>query len=432
MAPVYAFWETNGERILYWGKLISITGSTQILIQAIGMVVGIITVRLLPIKEYAWFTIANTMLGTFTLLSDGGITSGVMSEAGKDWQNRAWVGKVLATGLYLRLKFAIVWLAVTLPIFAYLLVENGAAWWQAGLIIVAIIPAFYAALSDSLLEIPVKLHNDINALQKNQAFVAVMRMLLTVGSLLVFPFTFVALIGNGLPRIWANFKLKLIADQYAISNTSLSKEIKRKIESIVKRIMPANIYYIFSGQISIWILTFVGNTKSLAQIGALGKFTLVFGLFSSIFNILLTPIYVKVPNKSNKLVSIFLIVQGIGWLVGLTTILLIAFLPTYLLVLLGSDYNGLEFELIMISISSILGMMAGFTFNLNNSRGWVISPVLSISINIAVVIAGFFLFNLAELTGVIFFGIWQTGNSYLLNVVFSVITIQKIKTKIQK
>ncbi len=65
--------------LLYWGKLISITGSAQIIVQAVGFVSGILIIRLLPVQEYAFYTLVNTMLGTVALLVDGGISTGAMA-----------------------------------------------------------------------------------------------------------------------------------------------------------------------------------------------------------------------------------------------------------------------------------------------------------------------------------------------------------------
>ena len=65
----------NLSSILNWSKLISITASAQLIVQAVGFLSGILIIRLLPVQEYAYYTLANTMLGTMTILADGGISS---------------------------------------------------------------------------------------------------------------------------------------------------------------------------------------------------------------------------------------------------------------------------------------------------------------------------------------------------------------------
>ncbi len=84
------------DTIVSWGKLISITGSAQIIVQAVGFASGILIIRLLPVQEYAFYTLANTMLGAMTVLSDGGISTGVMAQGGKVWEDKLKLGKVLA------------------------------------------------------------------------------------------------------------------------------------------------------------------------------------------------------------------------------------------------------------------------------------------------------------------------------------------------
>ncbi len=133
-------------KLFDWVKLISITGGAQILIQAIGMISGILIIRMLPTNEYALYTLANTMLGTLMMLTDSGISSGVMSQSGKVWEDKERLGIVLATGLNLRRKFALVVIIIMTPFLLYILMTNGASWFTAILLAVSLIPAFTTSL----------------------------------------------------------------------------------------------------------------------------------------------------------------------------------------------------------------------------------------------------------------------------------------------
>ncbi|MDB5061869.1 MAG: polysaccharide biosynthesis protein, partial [Mucilaginibacter sp.] len=216
-------------RIISWIKLISITGGAQMLIQGIGLISGIIIIRLLPTKEYALYTLANTMLGTMTLIADSGISSGVMAQGGKVWQQKKELGIVLATGLDLRKKLGLASIFITSPVLIYLLLHHGASWIIALLITLALIPAFFAGLSDSLYEIIPKLHQDIKPLQKNQVMVSIIRLVLTCLTLFVFPFTFIAVLAAGVPRIYGNIRLKRISYMHAEKDATSSIEIRKKI-----------------------------------------------------------------------------------------------------------------------------------------------------------------------------------------------------------
>jgi O-antigen/teichoic acid export membrane protein len=412
--------------ILNWGKLISITGSAQIIVQAVGFASGILVIRLLPVQEYALYTLANTMLGTMSVLADGGITTGVMAQGGKVWQDKEKMGVVLATGLDLRKKFAIGSLLVSVPILFYLLVHNGASWLTSLLIALALIPAFYAALSDSLLEIVPKLHQTIFPLQKNQVGVGLGRLLLTALTMFVFPWAFVGILAAGIPRTLGNIHLRKIGYDFADKNQKPDKEIRIEILALVKKIMPTSIYYCVSGQITIWLISVFGNTTSLAQLGALGRLSAMLSIFGAIVVTLIIPRFAKLELDKKLLFKIF--VQIIGLLcVLLSIIVFIVYLfPTPILWLLGKAYKGLPYELLLSIISSCIGLLGGIVFNLYSSRGWAMSPFLMISINLVSIIFLASILDLSNLKGALYFNIWLGCIVFLQLTLFSIYKIIKL------
>ena len=129
--------------VLEWIKIITITGSYQVIVQALGILCGILVIRMLSIEEYALYTLANTMLGVMSVLSDGGVSSGVMAQGGKFWKNKEKLGSVLKTGLILKKQFAIFSLLSITPLLIYLLSHNGANWKNILLIVLAVFLVFY-------------------------------------------------------------------------------------------------------------------------------------------------------------------------------------------------------------------------------------------------------------------------------------------------
>ena len=289
-------------KFLYWGRLISITGGAQVIVQGTGLLTGIIIIRLLPTTEYAYYTLANTMLGVMTMLSDGGISNGVMAQGGKVWQNKKELGTVLATGLQLRRKFAVVSLSVGIPVLSFLLLRNGTSWLATLCIVLALIPSFLAALSDSLLEIVPKLHQEIKPLQKNQVVVSIGRLGLSSIALLLFPFTAIALVVNGLVRIWGNIKLARIAYLFADKESNSDLEVRKNILNAVKRILPITLYYCLSGQIIIWIPSLLGNTMGVAEVGALSRLSMILNLVSVLGSTLVLPRFARVSADNRDVI----------------------------------------------------------------------------------------------------------------------------------
>jgi hypothetical protein len=391
----------ENRKLFKWTKLLGVTFSAQALIQLLGLFSGILVIRLLPTAEYAFYTLANTMLSTMTMLADSGVSSGVMAQGAKVWQNPQKLGMVIKTGLELRRKFAIYSLVISLPILFYLLHYHGAGLIFSLLIILSIIPAFYAALSDNLLEVAPKLHQDIAKLQKNQVATGIGRFFMTTISLVLFPWTFVAILGNGIPRILANIRLRKISSEYADSQQKSDPIVKKEIISVVKRILPGTIYYCISGQITIFLISIFGTTNSIAQAGALSRLAVILNIFGVVNSTLIVPRFARIPNNSKLIFNRFMQIQFILILFCSCILGTVYLFPSQALWILGKDYSNLKIELIINVAVSCINLISGICFGLSVSRGWALSPVISISVNILSVVVGIFFINVTTLKGVL-------------------------------
>jgi O-antigen/teichoic acid export membrane protein len=414
----------HAERIKYWLKLITVTGTAQAIVQAVGFLSGILVIRLLSVDEYALYTLANTMLGAMILLSDGGISTGVMAQGGKVWQDRQKLGAVLATGLDLRRKFATFSLIVSLPILWYLLLHHGATWITTVLITVSLIPPFYASLSDVLLQVPIKLHQAIVPLQRNQVNVSVGRLLLTGITLFAFPWAFVAIISSGIPRILGNIKLRKIAYGITDKEQKPDAEERKEILKIVKKMLPISIYYAFSGQISVWLISMFGNTSSIAEIGALSKIAILFTLLNSLLGTLLVPRYAKLNNEKALLLKRYLQTISLVSILIMIIILTVYIFSDQILWLLGKNYTQLHYELLLNIISCCLINVTGVAFLLYGSRGWLLPPITSLLINVIPLIAGCCIFDVSTLVGVLYLNIFVAFVPMLIHIGFGVYKIQ--------
>lgn len=415
------------DTVLNWTKLISITGSAQIIVQAVGFASGILIIRFLSVQEYALYTLCNTMLGTMVLLSDSGISTGVMSLGGEVWKDKEKLGTVLATGLDLRRKFALVSLLVSIPILLFLLYRNGASLAMAGLITIAMIPAFYAALSDSLLEIVPKLHQNIFPLQRNQVEVGVGRLLLSALTIFFFPWAYVAVLAVGIPRIFGNIRLRKIVYGIVEKGKESDEQVRSKILVIVKKSLPAIIFYSFSGQINIWLISYFGNATSLAQIGALGRVVMLLSLISVVFNLLIVPRFARIKNEYSPLMGFYSKIIALVFFMAFVIVVLMYFMAEYFLYILGHKYSGLEIELILVMMGGCINMLMAAGLSLYLSKGWVMKYYVSIGLDVLPLVIGCFLFDVTTLLGVLYFNIFVATIQMIVHVGFGFYKIMNFK-----
>jgi O-antigen/teichoic acid export membrane protein len=419
-------------KIFEWGVLVSITGSAQLFVQGLGVLSGFLIIHMLSTHEYALYTLAYTMLGTLVALADGGITSGVLAHGAKSWQDKQRMGEVVATGLYLRRKFSMISLAVSMPVLLVLLIRHGAAWQFAVLIVLALLPAFLAGLTEDIFEIPVRLHQDIKALQKNAIAVNVARFVLLLSTVVILPFAAVAILANGLPRIWANYRLRKIAVKFTDFSMPVDKEIQKGILTMVKRTLPGAIYYCISSQLSIWLISIYGNTEAIAQIGALGRLAAILTVIGGIFSTLIVPRFARLPERSDVLLLRFFQTIGILLVISAFSCGLAYFFPKQVLYLLGKNYSGLDAELLLSVLGACVSMMVGIVYALSLSRTWVVPVTFNVVSCIAVQALLVFLLDFSTARGVLVYGllnsIWvfTVFSGYL---VYRIVLLRKVEAK---
>ena len=371
-------------KVLEWGTLLSVAGSAQMFVQGLGLLSGILIIRLVSAEEYALYTLAYTMLGTIVSLADGGIVNGVMASGAKVWQSKQGLGSVVATGMELRRKFAMVTLAISMPVLFYLLVKHEAGWLTATLIILALVPVFYAMLTDDLLAVSVKLHQDVVALQKNDILANCGRFVLLIGGLFIFPFAALAILANGLPRIWANIKLRRISAKFADLSAPPDPVVRKDILGMVKRTLPGTIYYCVAGQISVWLISIYSNTTSIAEIGALGRLSALLTVLTTVFATVVTPRFARLPEDPKVLLKGFFQIMAVVTVLVVGIPALVYLFPTQVLYVLGRNYSTLVTEVFQSALGACLFMMVGLIYSLSVSRAWIISPAINITSGIAV------------------------------------------------
>lgn len=414
-------------RIIKWGKLISLTGSVQLLNKAVGILSGILIIRLLPVQEYALYTLANTMLGTMYLLADGGISAGVMSNGGKVWKDKKELGKVVGTGLQLRKKFSVVSLIISIPILAYLLQKHDASWLMTLLITLSLIPAFYAQLADSIFSVVPKLHQDIKRMENNQLAVTFGRLFLTASFIFVFPFTYLALLANGIPRIYGNLKMRKIAGSFAEISKKSDPALRENLLNTVKRMLPGLVYVCVSGQITVWLISIFGNTMALAQLGALGRLAVVLSVFSGLISTLVVPRYARLIARKAVMFNYYVqIIAAVFFLVCLLIGAVYVF-SDEILFIIGENYAGLQPELMLAMLGSGLSLIASIAFFLNISRDWVMNPAISVSISITSLVVGVFIFDVTTLQGVLIYNIFLAAVQLALNGFYGMLRIKSFK-----
>lgn len=414
-------------RVIQWIRLIGATGFTQGLVQLISLVCGIMVIRILPPSEYALYTLANTMLGTMIVLADGGIANAVMSQGGKVWLDRKKLGSVIVTGLRLRKIFAVISFPIAAAILFYLLQLHGASWLTAILIIISIVPIFFMMLRAGILEISPKLRQDIVRLQHVKVVSALGRLMILT-SIFISPLAITALFSASLPQIWANTRYNKIASRFADLRQKTNPAVQKDVLKMIVRLLPEAIYYCLSAQIAVWLISVFGSTDAVAQIGALGRITIVLGFFSILFGNLIAPRFARLPNDRHILLTRYFQIQICLILLSIGIVTCVWQFSSQILWILGPYYYHLKTELVLMTIAGCLSLLYGGSFLLGTYRTWVIHPLLFISLSLITTIGCIIYLNISSLQSMITLNIVVSTVEVLMLIVFTTHKILKVET----
>lgn len=393
-------------------RVILLAGGTQALIQFLTLLTGLVVVRLLSIQEYAYYTIVNAMIGTLTVLTDGGASQSVLSQGGKVWRDREALGGVVAGGLKLRKRFASVAVLVSTPVAWILLRNQGASPGVAALLILCSLPTFLSALTSQLLEVVPRLHQSLWPLQRIQVLGNCLRIVAVVGAVAAAPVAWVASLASGAAQLWSTWRVRKLALTFADWHRPPDPESWRTMIAYVKRALPGAVYFAFAGQITVWLISLFGNIQSVAQVGALTRLGMVFNLITSVFGLVITPRFARLADRGRaSVLGRFWQVQGVFVVLLVVIVFVVAQFPATALRVLGSGYEGLTNEVVLMAAGSALGVMAGIAFSLAAARGIIIAPVTSMVYSVLVQVVLILSLPLDTVAGVLWLG--ALGNALL-------------------
>jgi len=374
----------------------------QIIVQALGLVAGLLLIRTLSQREYAYFTLANTMQATLLLLADVGVGSALWATGGLVAKDRQRFSELIATGLQVRKKLAWIGGGIALPILCWMLIRNGTgAVYAVVLTIAVLMGASYRLTADVLTMVP-RLHGRVDQLQKLDLISSVVRLVLIGAACITFVNASVGIFVASLSFGVQYFLLKRWAGIAIDLQAPTNDEDRQTILRVVKQQAPNTVYYCIQGQLMVFLISIFGNTHIIAQVGALGRLAVLFTIVSSVMSSIVHPKFALCQDKTSIKTMWWRIVTAYTLLSAILMAVAICF-PKPLLWILGKSYAHLEKELAYIVFSSIVASLVGMVYSLNLARAWTKSAWLSIPITIAVQVALIPFLNLGSIKGVSLF-----------------------------
>ena len=391
----------------------------QAFVQIIGFCSGILIVRTLEQRDYAYFTIANTMQGTINVLADIGISVGLISIGGRVWQDRHRFGQLVNAALTLRKSLGAIVVIVSTPVLYFLLVRNGATFHYTAVLIVLIVTALFFQLSVNVLSVVPRLRSDIRRIQTIDFTGAIARLLGLIALMYFFLNAAVALALAAATSLLQYTMLRSYAARVIDFDAPDNAEDRAAMLGFIRKLAANAIFFSLQGQVTVFLISFFAReTSSVAEVGALGRLAMIFAVLGNLLTNVFVPAFARCQS-ARKLRWLYAGIAGGVIAFGLLILCGAALFPAQLLFVLGNKYTHLHRELLLMVGGAILSSVTGTFWALNASRAWVAGSWLYIPLTLATQIALIPFIDFSSVAGVLIFNLVSAIPNLFLNLAMS-------------
>jgi O-antigen/teichoic acid export membrane protein len=406
-------------RALHRARVVGNFALVQAAVQLIGFLSGILLIRYLDQREYAYFTIANTMQGTLNVLADIGISIGLVSIGGRVWQDRYRFGQLVNTALGLRRKLGGVAIVIVTPILYFMLVRNGASVSYSAILIVAVLAGLAVQLSIGVLSVVPRLRSDVGQIQKIDMTGAVARLLALAALMYLFLNGAVALAVGSATLLLQYWMLRKYVARVIDLKAPENVEDRAAMRGFIRSQAANAIFFCLQGQITVFLISIFGRqVSSIAEVGALGRLAMIFAVLSNLLANVFAPAFARCQSLSKLRWQYAAIVGGVVCF-SLVIIAAAAFFPREFLFVLGSKYAHLERELLFMVTGAVVTVVAGTLWSLNAAKAWIAGSWLYIPLTLATQLALIPYTDFSSVTGVLIFNLISAIPSLVLNLILS-------------
>ena len=390
----------------------------QAVVQLIGFLSGILLVRSLDQREYAYFTIANTMQGTINVLADIGISIGLVSIGGRVWQDHHRFGQLINTALGLRRVLGGIAIAIVTPLLYIMLVKNGAAIPYALMLIGLVVAGLLIQLSVGVLSVVPRLHSDIRRIQTIDLTGSLGRLAVLLALLFVFLNASIAIAVSAAALLLQYWMLRRYVVGLVDFEAPQNAEDRVAIQGFIRNQAANAVFFCLQGQITVFLISFFGRANSVAEVGALGRLAMIFAVLSNLLSNVFAPAFARCQSP-RRLRWQYAGIVGAVAAFSLAVVGAAALFPEAFLYVLGGKYAHLERELVLMVGGAVASALTGTFWALNSSRAWIAGSWLYIPLTLATQAALIPFTDFSSVRGVLIFNLISATPNLLLNFALS-------------
>ena len=343
----------------------------QCLLQLLTAAVGFLLVRWMSIEEYARYGLAAAFQGSMGMLAEVGITTAVVALVGTRALDRRVVGSFVKAATYIRLRLLLLVCLCGLGIFAFLAARQKWDGHGVALMYAVICAGVGAQLGSSIAALPLVLRGELGLYYRAQNLGALTRLgLVGIAAWCNAGSASIIMMINATGGLTGACLLRQWARSYCETPAEVDPAVRASVYQYIGPLIPSVLYMSVQGQLNLWIVSFFGAARPVAEVAALGRLGQVFTLLT-VFNAVVVGPTAARSTKGRAFVRLYwrtvtgaaILTAGVG--------LVCCLWPRPLLWLLGEKYSLLGEPLRYVVATACLSYIASVLWALHSARSWV-------------------------------------------------------------
>jgi O-antigen/teichoic acid export membrane protein len=382
-----------------WIGILSAYFTAQTLTQLAGLAAGLLLVRFMPVRQFALYTLATSVVTFFTFASDLGSTSSLLYFFQRTLRTGQDFHPYLSAVLSLRRAAFLLGGAAVLAVFPRSAIAKGFGLGDVAAVTAALLLCVWFQIASSVRILAARLLGHYGRSYRAEVAGGCVRLavaLLMIGASLLR--AWLGMLGSALaaavtaalagstaaaprpaaaaaPRPAAPAAAGAVdtapaeAEADAVAAAPDLGPYRRQVLRYLMPSLPSALYFSIQGPLVVWLAATFGAARNIAEVGALGRLGMIVGMCSGLIGVVLLPRLARIVDERLYLRR-YLQYGGLLLALALALLAVAALFPGALLLILGSHYSGLHRELVLVIAGSGLTLVGAYVVSVNLARSW--------------------------------------------------------------
>jgi O-antigen/teichoic acid export membrane protein len=389
-------------------------------VQALNLFAGFLLIRWLSLNDYAAYSLVTgfqSIVGVLVELGLGGSIVALL--AGRS--DPSVIGRYIRSARHYRNRLFLILLPAIAVAFPLLARRQGWNWSPTFILLLAILVTLYFQSMATYYAIPLLVHQRLGPYYRTPAALGAVRLALYFVLQLVSLLTYVsAVFVSSITMLAQGWFYKQQSAQQVLERAAPDADINREVLGYIRPLIPSTIFFAFQGQITILLISWFGQTQSIAEVGALGRIGQLFVMLGAFNNVVIAPFIARTPRELLARRYCQVVAGALG--ASLALVGAAVLFPGLFLWLLGRKYEHLEAELGWMMLGACASYVTSVMWTIHNARKWIFRWCVwtYIAAVISTQIAGLVFMDLASTRNVILISVYSTAATMLVQVAWAI------------